>query len=178
MKTARMAIEVLRPLHAEVLFADARDERIYTYIPEPRPESVDALRARYEELAAGARPGSKERWLNWVMFETTGGAPVGLLQATVLFEERRSYVAYTVFPRYWKQGYATEGLAWLLDHLRTHEAVELVEAHVDVRNEASRGVVQRLGFDFTRTIRSPECVDNVFLKRLIGEPGVGVSDGG
>lgn len=171
MKTEHLSIEVLRPEHAELLFGELRDERIYLYIPERPPVSVEVLKARYKQLVAGPSPGSKERWLNWIMFAASDGAPVGTLQATVLFEERRSYVAYVVFPRYWRQGIAIEGLAWLLEHLRSNHAVDLALAEINVRNDASLAVMRRLGFSYSETIRSGECEDHVFVKRLDNETG-------
>ncbi|HMI83264.1 MAG TPA: GNAT family N-acetyltransferase [Polyangiaceae bacterium] len=165
MKTERMHIEALRPEHAAALFGELSDERIYQHILERPPASVDALEARYTRLAAGS-PRSSERWLNWVVFSKASALPLGLLQATVFPEEHRSYIAYILFPSYWKHGFASEGVAWLLQHLSRDHGVRLAEAYIDSRNEASLSVVRRLGFEHRTTVDTDEGKDLVFAKQL------------
>lgn len=164
MRTRRLRIETLAVDHANVVFASQLDPRIYTFIPEEPYTTVEALAERYGMLVRGAREGSGETWLNWVMFDEQ--TPVGTLQATVMSEEKRAFVAYVVFADHWKKGFGSEGTQWLLDHLARDHGVTTAEAYIDVRNEASRRLVQKLGFRHKETQTTPEGSDDVFMKEL------------
>jgi RimJ/RimL family protein N-acetyltransferase len=139
--TPRLRIEPLAPTHANLLFEPLRDPRLYEFIPDDPPASLDALARRFEHLASGGR--GDETWRNWIMFSQ--GDPVGTLQATIYPADRRALIAYVVFAFAWRRGFATEGVAWMLDQLRG-EDVLVAEALIDTRNAASIGVVEKLGF--------------------------------
>lgn len=76
-------------------------------------------------------------------------------------------------PTAWHQGYATEALRRVLDHaFRTLGLPELVAA-VDVPNEASRRVVERLGFAAIGDAQGPRYVLRGYrLPRADGVSGV------
>ena len=132
--TDRLQLHPLRPEHADLLFSDLQDPRIYTWIPDEPPASREALRARYTRMVAGLPPERAEQWLNWVVARVGDGQPLGLLQATVLPLERRAEVAYVLFPSAWGHGYATEAVRWLLDHLREAHGIAWASADIDTRN--------------------------------------------
>lgn len=164
--TDRLRLEVLRPDHADRVFADFGDERIYTFIPERPPVSVEALRDRYRRMAAGPPAGGDERWLNWLLFRIDRDEPIGWLQATVYPGERRADVAWVLFPTAWGQGFATEAGTWLLGHLREVHGVERVSAEIDTRNTRSLALVERLGFTRDRTVPTDAGEDHVYLRSL------------
>ena len=143
--TARLVLEPLAVSHAEALHPLLCDERLYTYIPQEPPTSVDALAVRYRRLATRRSPDGQEIWLNWVARLRTGSRYVGMFEATVM-PDRVALFAYMIFLPEQGQGYAREGGARVLEYLvRKHEA-RLVAAEIDTRNRASIGVVEALGF--------------------------------
>jgi len=99
-------------------------------------------------LSARRSPDGHELWLNWVMCDTSEGAYVGRVQATVV-AAKPAYLAYEVFPAHWHRGYATEGctrmMQWLIDELQVTGFI----AEVDALNHASLRLLERLGFERT-----------------------------
>ncbi len=162
----RMRVETLRAEHAEELFLDLQDSRIYSYISDKQYSTLPELKARFEMLVGGPRPARPEKWLNWVMYDRLSSVTIGTLQATLMTEERLAVVAYVVWPSLWRQGYATEGLAWLIAYLEAKPEVDTAVAYIDVRNKASVGVVQKAGFEFKETMTTPNDSDHIFTKKL------------
>jgi [ribosomal protein S5]-alanine N-acetyltransferase len=153
-RTTRLRIERLVPAHAAVLFEDLCEPALYTFIPDDPPVSVEALAARYERLAAGAPPDRSEAWRNWTMFDAADGRPVGTLQATI-YPDGCASIAYLVVVRRWREGFAREGVAWMLDHLVAN-GVTRFDANIDTRNAASIGLVESLGFRRVRTLTAAD----------------------
>lgn len=141
---SQVFLEPLEEHHAPELFESLRDPRLYEYMPEDPPTSVEALANRYRFLSGRKSPDGTEHWLNWVVRRPSGEA-VGTLQATVE-PDGTAYVAYVVFSRFWRQGFAAAGMRNMLDLLRRdYEAAGFV-ALVDTRNVASIGLLESLGF--------------------------------
>lgn len=143
--TRRLYIETLRPEHAPALFAALSDPRVYAYIDERPPESPAALARRYEQLERGAPSGSGETWLNWAIRLRRRRECMGTLQATI-YRDRTASIAYVISPRHWGSGYATEAVEWLVERLATAFRMVELRASVDVRNEASWRLLERLQF--------------------------------
>jgi ribosomal-protein-alanine N-acetyltransferase len=59
-------------------------------------------------------------------------------------------------PAHWGSGYATEALRALLDHAFATLGLPELAATVDVPNDASRRLVERLGFRRTEEVRGPK----------------------
>lgn len=164
--TRRLRIEPLNETHAAALLPVLHDERIYPYIPDRRCDRVEDLAARYRRLAAGSGDPA-EQWLNWALFRQTDGQAIGVLQSTVSVNERLADVAYVLSPAHWGNGYATEALAWLLQHLAARGTLDTARAQIDERNTASLAVVRRLGFAHVRTVQEETSTDEVHQRSLV-----------
>ena len=143
-----MRFERLERRHAARVFDDLQDPALYAYIPEPRPETIAQLEARYAQLAAGSGR-VYEVWHNWIAFD--GDTPVGTLQATIYPD--RAEVAWVIFARYWRRGFGTAALDWLLHELDDGK-LRRVEATIDPRNTASLALAAKLGFHRAGTTNS------------------------
>ncbi|MGZ3675328.1 MAG: GNAT family N-acetyltransferase [Ktedonobacterales bacterium] len=143
--TTRLLLEPLVAAHAPDLFPLLQDDRLYTYIPQEPPLSVDALAARYRRLAARRSPDGQHIWLNWVARLQAAQMYVGTFEATIE-PDRTALLAYMIFPPHQGKGYAREGSTAVLEHLVRDYGVRLVAAEIDTRNGASIGVVEALGF--------------------------------
>jgi RimJ/RimL family protein N-acetyltransferase len=146
LETARLHLEPLLAAHADLLFAGLADARLYTYMPDRPPVSLDALRARYRRLESRRSPDGSEQWLNWIVFERASGRAVGYVQATVYAGAAAADVAYVLLRDAWGHGYAREATRAMIDALHAHDGVRHVRATVDVRNRASVRLLEALGF--------------------------------
>lgn len=142
--TSRLCLEPLKVGHADILVESLQHPDIYRFIPTS-PLALEALRKRYAFLEGRQSPDGKERWLNWVLFQKAREGPVGTFEATVR-ENGEADIAYVIFPSYWRQGFAREAGAAVIEHLRLHYGVPRVCAEIDTRNASSIALVESLGF--------------------------------
>lgn len=146
LETPRLRLEPLSVGHAAALFPSLVDERLYRFIPQEPPASLDALAARYGRLASRRSPDGREAWLNWALRRREAPtAYVGLVEGSVLHDGTAS-VAYTVFVPHQRRGYAVEAVGRLPGHLFADHRSTLIAAEVDTRNVASIALLERLGF--------------------------------
>jgi RimJ/RimL family protein N-acetyltransferase len=143
--TTRLLLEPLVVAHAQSLYPLLQHERLYSYIPQEPPTSVDTLAARYRRLAARHSPDGQHIWLNWAARLRTGQTYVGTFEATI-GPDQTALLAYMIVPSHQGQGYAREGGRRVIEHLVRDHGVRLVVAEIDTRNRASIGVVEALGF--------------------------------
>ncbi|HEU4785490.1 MAG TPA: GNAT family N-acetyltransferase [Ktedonobacterales bacterium] len=152
LETPRMLLEPIVVGHAAALFESLQAPKLYTYIPQEAPASLEALTARFEALSGRRSPDGHEDWLNWALRQRDTGAYVGTVQATVR-EDHPALLAYMIFVPFWRQGYAREGCARVLAHLFEEYHVSRAAAEIDTRNVASMQLVEALGF--TRAATTP-----------------------
>jgi ribosomal-protein-alanine N-acetyltransferase len=139
----RLRIEPLRSEHAELVLSCLQDPAIYTYLPGD-PPAPQVLQKRYDFWAKGRSPDGEELWLNWVAFLGDSMLPIGTFQAT-LPKQGSGLFAYTVFPPYWRQGYAKEMALCVIDHLFEAHEPPVLRAEIDNRNIGSIRLVESLG---------------------------------
>ncbi len=144
--TPRLWIEPLLPAHAASLYECLQDERLYEFIPQDPPASLQALEARYRALSSRRSPDGREAWLNWALLTRRFGEYAGVLEATV-HENLTATIAYMIFVPYQRLGFAAEGCSRLLAHLFEDYRVSVVMAEIDTRNAASIALVESLGFE-------------------------------
>lgn len=142
-ETERLLLDPLCESHAAELFNVYSDPRMYTFIPQDPPASLEALAARYRFLEARRSPDGTEQWLNWAVRLKSTRACIGCIQIT-LTPDGRAQLAYEIGVPYWQQGYATEACARVIEALFALRVVE-VWAELDTRNTASIRLLERLG---------------------------------
>ncbi len=134
--TARLLLEPVRSEHAASLFAPLQDPRLYTYIPDDPPTSLEALQDRYRRWERRISPDGREVWLNWIARALASGEWVGTFQATIT-EDHQALLAYMIFPSYQRQGFACEGCLSVIEHLVERYGVKFIAAEIDMRNASS-----------------------------------------
>lgn len=143
LRTARLALEPLRPEHAEAMFEGFADPVLYTWLDVTPPHDPSDLRERFERISKPYAP-TGELWLNWAM-RMADARYAGLVEATMR-TDRVVYLAYFVFTPFARQGLAREACGAVIQHLwRAYDAVE-IRADMDYRNVPSRCLVESLGF--------------------------------
>ena len=150
LETARLLLEPLHPSHALALYEPLQSHAIYEFLPEDPPISSEALATRYQRLSSRRSPNGEEVWLNWAMRQRREEVYVGILQATV-YTDATAYLAYILFPAFWRQGYAGEGCRRILELLFKDYQVHIIEAEIDTRNVASIKLIESLGFQRVAT---------------------------
>ena len=143
--TERLELELLTPDHAEALFHGLRDKRLYTFIDDEPPVSLEALRRRYEMLLKRRSPEGLETWLNWAVRKLRPSEYIGYVQATVT-KDGWADIAYVLFYDSWGKGYGREAVTAMLEELKNTYFVSSFRALVNPRNRRSRALLQSLGF--------------------------------
>lgn len=158
--TARLTIEPMTGDHADGFFAPLQDPSIYAYISLSPPESVGALRARWERLSTRLSPDGRAAWLNWAVRRTHDGALVGRIDAEVDDHDVALNVGYVFLPAHWGHGYASEAVTAVVAHLVARGVVRLL-ATVTVGNDASCRVLERAGFTCARILPGNDTIRGV-----------------
>jgi RimJ/RimL family protein N-acetyltransferase len=153
--TPRLTIEPIVAAHASQLYALLQPTELYTYIPQEPPISVEQLEKRYRVLERRVSGNGEEIWLNYAVRFRESGLYAGTLQATIL-TTKKAYIAYEVFPEYWRRGIAKEGCTALIEFLIESYGLATLAAHVDTRNVASWSLLESLGFSRTETIHAAD----------------------
>jgi RimJ/RimL family protein N-acetyltransferase len=148
--TARLALEPLRLEHAAPLYTALQDPRLYTYIPDDPPTSLDALQRRYRRWERRASPDGREIWLNWAARLRARSEWIGTFQATIS-EDRQAVLAYMIFSPFQRKGFARAGCLRVIRHLVDGYGVRVVAAEIDTRNAGSIALVRSLGFRLMAT---------------------------
>jgi ribosomal-protein-alanine N-acetyltransferase len=153
--TQTLRLEPIVLSHAAELYSSLQDPALYTYIPLEPPKSIQALEARYSRWTTRGAPDGSEIWLNYAVFSRHLKKYVGTLQATIQ-KEGKTYIAYEVFPPFWRQGIAKEACGALIALLFGSYGIQLITAHLDTRNTASWKLLESLGFTRLRIIKNAD----------------------
>ncbi len=142
--TPELTLEPLCSEHAAAMFDVLSDQAIYRYLDSAPPLSVEQLRALYTRLEPRRSPDGHAVWLNWVILPH-GRPPVGYVQATVT-SVCDAYIAYVLASRHWGRGYAHGAVKVMLEHLAAAYGVIRYLATVEIENQRSIRLLERLGF--------------------------------
>jgi RimJ/RimL family protein N-acetyltransferase len=153
---------ILRPLKAEdvddilVYHSDPESVRYIPWGQRDRDFVVDWLTRAVTYLGIG----EDQSGLLLAMVEKSSGTVIGQLNSSMKDRENQTVdIGYISNPAYRGRGYVHEALLALINHLFTEEKVHRIIADIDVRNQASINVVNRLGFRLEATF-----TENDFLK--------------
>lgn len=170
LSTRRLILQPIIPLHASALFADLQAPELYRFIPHNPPESREVLEDKYTRWAKRKSVDGTEIWLNYAVYCPSYSNYVGTVQAT-LHDSGKTYIAYEVFPSYWRQGFAQEACVTLITHLFTDYKISTVSALVDTRNEASWKLLESLGFQRIGVIENADefkgAISNEYIYELL-----------
>lgn len=144
-RTHRLDLEPVRPEHADEVWPQIDDERMWRYFERLRPARVNDLRRRYEKWQRGSGV-DDEIWLNWMCRERSSGVVAGGVQATVFATQRYALVAYGIYPRFRRQGYAREATQATIAYVHERYDIDRFRAEMDIRNEPSYRLADSMGF--------------------------------
>jgi RimJ/RimL family protein N-acetyltransferase len=163
--TDRLMLEPLVAAHADAMFPALRDAAIYTWISTIPPENVGDLRKRWARLESRVGPSGTVAWLNWAVRNVSSGDYVGKVDVEVNATNVATNVGYLFFPAFWGQGYASEVVNAVVEHL-VREGVTELQATVTVGNAASARVLEKAGFVQARILPDNDTIRGVVYDDL------------
>lgn len=83
------------------------------------------------------------------IFESKGGYFIGISKIIELDEEIE--LGYSLLPQYWRKGYATEIVDWLISHVSNLGLRKSLIAIVDPENVISERLLLKKGFTYYKT---------------------------
>jgi RimJ/RimL family protein N-acetyltransferase len=163
LETQRLRIRIFRDSDLEAFLAYRNDPLVAEYQGWDVPYARERAREFVAEMKT--RQLAPGEWLQLAVELRAsplslgdgiiGDLAVHLMQA----DPRQAYLGYTFARAYWGQGYATEAVRRLLDHLFRDLGLHRVVAECDVLNDASQRLLERLGFR-----REAHLVENLWFK--------------
>ncbi len=149
--TERLALEPMGERHAAAFFAPLQDDAVYEWISMDKPESQEALQARWRSIESRIAPDGLTAWPTWAVRRLADGAYIGRVDAEVDADLVALNVGYYFFPPYWGEGFATEAVAAVTQHF-IQQGVRQLIATVTSGNKASTRVLEKAGYQFTRVL--------------------------
>lgn len=173
LETSRLLLEPLIESHAAYIYRQLQDQRLYQFIPQEAPTSLQILEARYRALSSRLSPNEQEAWLNWAVRLRQESTYIGTLEATV-YKNLTATIAYMIFPPFWQQNYAKEGCSILLNHLLNDYKVNAIAAEIDTRNIPSIQLIKSLGFTYISKQENVDsfkgCVSHEYKYECVSSP--------
>jgi ribosomal-protein-alanine N-acetyltransferase len=143
--TQRLRLEPMRVHHAAPCFDLFQDEKLYQYEQRGKPSDAAKFAERFLFLEARCAPDFSQYWWNWICIDVITNQIVGQVEVSLMRETGESFLAYHVFPAYWRKGFAKEACAKVIDFLFCEKRVTKVIIEMDVRNVASIALAESLG---------------------------------
>lgn len=114
LRSKRLLLEVRKEHHADELYDLFCEKDLYDYTMREIPPSKEWLNNGFKIAETLTSEDKKQIWLGWVGKKLETLSPIGLFEMTI--ENGEAFVAYTVFKKFWRQGYAIEGTQAMLNY--------------------------------------------------------------
>ena len=160
--SARLRIEPLNAGHAAPMFEAMRDPSLYEWISMAPSPDLAHLQRRWQWVADRPLVDVDVLDFGWAVQRLADGAWIGKMDAEVTAQGVANNVGYLFLAAYWGQGYATEAVTALSDHLRRHGVVRQ-HATVTLGNDASCRVLEHAGFARERVLPGNDTVRGVLV---------------
>lgn len=167
-ETENFILEPITVSHAKELFDLFQDKELYIFIPIDAPKSVESLKLKFEKWQKRYSEDKNEIWINYAILDKKTKKYKGTLQATII-KNAETYIAYEIFPKYWRNGIAKECVSRLIDILFIEFKSEIITAHLDTRNTASLKLLESLNFKFNRKIIDADFFKNTTSDEFVYE---------
>jgi aminoglycoside 6'-N-acetyltransferase len=144
--TARLVIRRFTLDDVQAFAAYRSDPDVARYQSWQAPYSEQAAR-RFIESLQTAEPDEPGEWFQFALARRDDpGTLIGDLALGSIDDGRQAEIGFTLAPAYQGEGYATEAVEALLDHLFTARSKHRVQASCDDRNTSSARLLERVGF--------------------------------
>jgi len=144
LETERLILREIVPADAEDLFRIYTDPQVMRYWGSAPLRSIDQARQKIQGIIDAFRASEGIRWAFTLKGDDqligSGG------HWRLLKQHRRSEIGYELAPEYWGQGLVTEAFGAILRFGFEQMGLHSVEAQIEPHNQASRRVLEKLGF--------------------------------
>jgi ribosomal-protein-alanine N-acetyltransferase len=149
LSTPRLALVALTLEDAPAVFSYASDPEISRLVDWPRHETIDDSRRFVARSMVGYAQGGH---YEWGLMRRSDQAFLGTCGFGEIDVARRvADVGYVLAKPYWRQGYATEAVAAVLQFGFLQLGLRLIEAQALPENAASLRVMAKLGMRYRET---------------------------
>jgi [ribosomal protein S5]-alanine N-acetyltransferase len=163
-----ITLEPRKMIHAQELFEVLVDPKLYEFIDEDPPASVEALRQKLSRSENRKSPDGTEHWLNWVVRDSAG-AMAGYVQTTIAANGQAN-VAYSIGTQFWGKGIASNAVSQMIQMVAEQFFVTEFYILAERKNVKSVQLANRLGFvevgPHAAKIRSILATDILLQKNL------------
>lgn len=142
-ETNRLILRRYKEKDIDALYEIITDKRLSKYIKFPnltKEEEAECIKTWIEEA-------DESKYERWVIERKSDGIVVGNIDVnTIMKTHNYCNVGYTIRYDYWGNGYATEALKAVSDHLLNNRDYYLVECSCNELNIQSSKVMLKAGF--------------------------------
>jgi [ribosomal protein S5]-alanine N-acetyltransferase len=150
--TARLTLRPITQDDAQALFEARGDPEVMRYWDWPAQPSAAAVR---EVLAAHMPEPGDQTMLWWAAALAPGGPAIGECDLSEIDHHHgRAEVGFLFARRHWGQGYAFEAMEAVIAHAFGPLGLTRLWARFHAGNEASRRLLEQLGFSYEGTLRA------------------------
>lgn len=159
LQTQRLHLRPVQRHDAEALFVARGDEEVMRYWDWPPQKCVDDVRsiiaAHQAEVGSG-----RVQW--WVASLSPRGPAIGECDLSDIdLHHRRAEIGFLFRREAWGKGYAEEAMRRVIRHGFENLGLERLSARFHAGNEASRRLLERLGFSHEGVLRGHVLRDGV-----------------
>jgi [ribosomal protein S5]-alanine N-acetyltransferase len=170
LNTTPITLEPRKMAHAQELFEVLVDPKLYEFIDENPPASVEALRQKLSRSESRKSPDGTEHWLNWIVRDSSH-AIAGYVQTTIAANGQAN-VAYSIGSQFWGKGIASNAVSQMIQMVAAQFEVTDFYIFSERKNIKSVQLATRLGFvevqPHIASIRSVEATD-ILLQKILDE---------
>ncbi len=151
--TERLIIREIFPEDANDLFEMDADPEVHQYIENKPVNSIEEI---YQVIEMIRKQYMDHGIARWAVVDKVSQECLGWCGLKFFLEPLNGYqdfyeLGYRFKRKHWHKGYATESAKAILDYVYENLAIRDVFAIVDPRNENSKKVLRKLGFNFINT---------------------------
>lgn len=176
LETPRLTLRPLDDADVAALVRHWGDDEVRRYLWDDKPVTYDVVS---DVVTTSNRDFARAGYGIWAVRLRGENALIGMCGLRQVRGTDRIELLYSLRPRYWKQGYASEAASAVLRHGFDVLGIERIIASFDDDNVASAGVLRRLGMaPFPEGAPSPKpfrywCASRERHLELVGRSRIG-----
>jgi [ribosomal protein S5]-alanine N-acetyltransferase len=164
--TPRLQLREVTLSDAPAIFKMRSDKRVMRYMAMPPPKDISEAQQQIQKYLQGYQQNEAIRWVICLREQ-----PDQLIGTVAFWKmdkaNHRAEIGYTLQYDYWRQGIMSEAIGAAMEYCFRILDFHSIEANMYPENEASRGVVEKLGFVQEAYFRENFYCKGRFLDSLI-----------
>ena len=144
LRTDRLTLRRFQESDAETLSAYCSDPEVARYQAWEPPLTV--AQARLSVRSLSGRDPEQPGWFQYAIERTAEADHIGDVGVDLHHNRMQAQIGFTLAAGHHRQGYGSEAVRAVLDHLFAERGLHRVSADCDLRNTASARLLERVGF--------------------------------